>query len=401
MTIVQRKQKTRATGPHPAAVPKDQRAGAPDDAVLDVAGLTADYGANRVVDGLDLRIRTGEIVTLLGPSGCGKTTTLRCVAGLHRVSSGIITLAGQVVGAPRVHVVPERRPVNMVFQSYALWPHMTVFDNIAYGLRAQRLPRDEITRRTEEMLELVGLGGYGPRSATNLSGGQQQRVVLARGLVTRPELLLLDEPLSNLDTELRLRMRTEIHALQRGLGLSMLYVTHDRAEALALSDRVVVMRDGIAQQAGRPDELYSAPVNRFVAEALGPVNVLPATVRTGGPGARAVLTGVPTSPTVSVAGHCGDRTASPGDEVDLLIRPEALTLSAEDGSGEGIPAEVELIEFLGNRTEVVCRSGSHRFVVDLPRPPAGITAGDAVTVRLDERAGLPAWQPGNPDRKDG
>ncbi|MFT4083857.1 MAG: ABC transporter ATP-binding protein [Nocardioides sp.] len=372
-------------------VPASTGGGTGSELVLEVTALEATYGTTKVVDGLDLQIRRGELVTLLGPSGCGKTTTLRCVGGLHRASAGSIRLGGELVGDRTTHVRPERRSVNMVFQSYALWPHMTVFQNVAYGLRAQRLPRAEIQRRTEEMLDLVGLGGYGPRSATNLSGGQQQRVVLARGLVTRPNLLLLDEPLSNLDTELRVRMRTEIHTVQRELGLSMLYVTHDRSEALALSDRVVVMRDGIAQQTGTPDELYSAPANRFVAEALGPINVLPAVVVAEGAGAAATIQGAAGAPSFPIRESNGASRARVGDPIDLLVRPESLTIAAaEEG---GLEAEVELVEFLGNHTEVTCRVGGLRFVVNLGQRPRGLTRGGRVGVLVDRRADLPAWQP--------
>ncbi|MEU4658788.1 ABC transporter ATP-binding protein [Streptomyces sp. NPDC023723] len=381
-----------ATGP--ATAPAVAPAGT--EAVLDARRIVAQHGKNRVVDGVDLRIGRGEFVTLLGPSGCGKTTTLRCVAGLHRVTDGSITLGGRVVADRRTHVRPERRSVNMVFQSYALWPHMTVYQNVAYGLRAQRLPKEEITERTNEMLETVGLGGYGSRSATSLSGGQQQRVVLARGLVTQSKLLLLDEPLSNLDTELRVRMRTEIHALQRRLGLTMLYVTHDRTEALALSDRVIVMRNGTAQQAGSPAELYAAPRNRFVAEALGPVNVLPAEIVERGADTAAVLTSADNRPVLRVAPPTDGRDVAVGQRIDILVRPEALTLGAatdDNGSG-GIDATVELVEFLGNRTEVTCRSAEVSFIVEIPRAARTLRPGDKVVARLHEGKddAPPAWQ---------
>ena len=236
--------------------------------ILDVNGLVAEHGTNRVVDGVSFQIEEGEFVTLLGPSGCGKTTTLRCVAGLHRAAGGSISIDNRLVADARTHVRPEHRALNMVFQSYALWPHMTVSQNIAYGLKAQKVDKAEIGPRVEEVLDLVGLAGYGKRSASQLSGGQQQRVVLARGLATRPRLLLLDEPLSNLDSELRSRMRTEIHTLQRSLGLTTLYVTHDRAEALALSDRVIVLREGVVQQVGPP---ASSTTSRSTASSPKPL----------------------------------------------------------------------------------------------------------------------------------
>ena len=359
---------------------------------LEVEGLVAAHGRNRVVDGVSFVIREGEFVTLLGPSGCGKTTTLRCVAGLHRVSDGTIRIDGRAVAGRKTHVRPERRGLNMVFQSYALWPHMTVFQNVAYGLKAQGVERGEIRRRVEEVLELVGLGGYATRSATDLSGGQQQRVVLARGLVTRPRLLLLDEPLSNLDSELRGQMRTEIHTLQRSLNLTTLYVTHDRTEALSLSDRVIVLREGTVQQVGTPGELYERPVNRFVAQALGPVNVLPATITNTGPGLAAQINGATEGAVVELA----PGKAAKGDQVLVLVRPEALSLARTGmpGSGE-FTATVQLVEFLGNRTEVVVSRGDLRLKVDLDVRPERLQVGDEVTVSLrkDRGTAAPTWQP--------
>lgn len=381
------------SGCNPAAA-----AGEPDVApALEVSDLVADYGAETVVNGLSFAIERGELVTLLGPSGCGKTTSLRCVAGLHRISGGAITIAGRVVADGRVHVRPERRSLNMVFQSYALWPHMSVFDNVAYGLRAQRLPRSEVTQRTEAMLETVGLGGYAGRATTALSGGQQQRVVLARALVTRPTLLLLDEPLSNLDTELRMRMRTEIHSLQRTLGLTMLYVTHDRAEALSLSDWVIVMRDGRAQQVGRPEELYERPVNRYVAEALGPVNAFRGRLAAGARTPVAALTELPGAPRLTLAEPPAG-TAPPGadDEIEVLVRPEWMEIerAGSQADDEGIAAAVELIEFLGSRTEIACRAGERTFKLELPEPPGGIEIGDKVIVKIRQGGDrpLPPWR---------
>jgi ABC-type Fe3+/spermidine/putrescine transport system ATPase subunit len=373
---------------------REARGDSPADAsppILEIDGLVARHGHNQVVDGVSFAIQEGEFVTLLGPSGCGKTTTLRCVAGLHRVSGGRILIDGRLVADPRTHVRPERRSLNMVFQSYALWPHMTVFQNVAYGLRAQRVERAEIGRRVAEVLELVGLEGYGERGAAELSGGQQQRVVLARGLATRPRLLLLDEPLSNLDSELRGRMRTEIHTLQRRLGLTSLYVTHDRTEALALSDRVIVLREGAVQQIGTPGALYDAPVNRFVAEALGPVNVLPAVVVDAGSRPMARLTGVDDAPTVPIA--AGPHAPVSGQRVELLVRPEALSVSPA-GAG-GLTARVDVMEFLGNRSEIACSSGDVRIKIDLDAVPDGVRLGDVVDVapREDRRTAALSWQP--------
>lgn len=361
--------------------------------VLSVDDIVADYNGKTAVDGVSFTIRAGEFVTLLGPSGCGKTTTLRCVAGLHRISGGSIQIDGQLMANGRTHIRPERRGLNMVFQSYALWPHMTVSQNVAYGLRAQRMAKREIRRRVEEMLDLVGLGGYGPRGVSELSGGQQQRVVLARGLATRPQLLLLDEPLSNLDSELRARMRAEIHSLQRELGLTALYVTHDRTEALALSDRVIVMRAGTIQQEGSPDDLYDAPTNRFVAEALGPVNVIPAVVTAAGdkPRARLALTGGPVVPIAS--GVHGP--ASVGSEIEVLLRPESITIgSTDEEDGTGFEASVAVVEFLGNRTELTCQSSGVQVKADLDLRTVGVRAGDTAQMRLrmDQMPAPLAWQ---------
>ncbi|WEG08786.1 ABC transporter ATP-binding protein [Microbacterium horticulturae] len=362
--------------------------------VLGVDNIVADYNGKTAVDGVGFTIHAGEFVTLLGPSGCGKTTTLRCVAGLHRISKGAIHIDGRLVADQRTHVRPEKRGLNMVFQSYALWPHMTVFQNVAYGLRAQRVPKSEIRGRVEEMLDLVGLGGYGPRGVSELSGGQQQRVVLARGLATRPRLLLLDEPLSNLDSELRARMRAEIHSLQRELGLTALYVTHDRTEALALSDRVIVMRAGTIQQEGSPGELYDAPANRFVAEALGPVNVVPAVVISAGatPAARLQLEG---APVVAIASGADDVPAV-GTGIEVLIRPESITLASAGESHEArFDVDVAVVEFLGNRTELAGESAGVRVKADLDLRATNLRPGDrtALRLRLDQLLAPLAWQP--------
>jgi len=361
--------------------------------VLGVDDIVADYNGKTAVDGVSFSIRAGEFVTLLGPSGCGKTTTLRCVAGLHRISGGTIQIDGRRVADGRTHVRPERRGLNMVFQSYALWPHMSVFQNVAYGLRAQRVAKREIRGRVEEMLDLVGLGGYGPRGVSELSGGQQQRVVLARGLATRPRLLLLDEPLSNLDSELRARMRAEIHSLQRELGLTALYVTHDRTEALALSDRVIVMRAGAIQQEGSPGELYDAPVNRFVAEALGPVNVIPAVVTAAGaePTARLQLAG---GPVVAIAS--GAESPAVGTSIEVLVRPESITIAApEDRDAARFDVDVAVVEFLGNRTELAGDSAGVRVKADLDLRATNLRPGDRATLRLrlDQLLAPLAWQP--------
>jgi iron(III) transport system ATP-binding protein len=243
-------------------------------------------GPVRAVRGIDLDVAEGEFVVLLGPSGCGKTTTLRCVAGLERPDGGEIELDGDLVDSPaqRRFVPPERRDIGMVFQSYAIWPHLNVFDNIALPLTEgrRRQSRDEVRARVLEALRLVRLDGFESRPATDLSGGQQQRVALARAIVTRPKVLLMDEPLSNLDARLRDSMRTELKRLTLELGVTTLYVTHDQIEALSLGDRICVMRDGVILQQGPPEEVYNRPADAFVAQFVGDMNFVPGTVSRNG-----------------------------------------------------------------------------------------------------------------------
>ena len=245
-------------------------------ASIEVRDLVVRYGAVLAVRGVTFTVGAGEHVTLLGPSGCGKTTTLRAIAGLERPASGEIRIAGSPVfsTSPGVNVPAERRGLSMVFQSYAIWPHMSVFDNVAYGLRVRRRPEAEVAARVREALELVQLGELGARSASKLSGGQQQRVALARAFVFSPSVLLFDEPLSNLDAKLRAEMRVELKELQRRLGITSVYVTHDLEEALAISDRIVVMRDGGIEQVGTPAEIYDRPRNTFVADFVGSANLI-------------------------------------------------------------------------------------------------------------------------------
>ena len=243
-------------------------------AAIEVKDLVVRYGRVAAVRGATFSVGAGEHLTLLGPSGCGKTTTLRAIAGLEQPESGEIRIDGALVFAPRVHVPAERRGLSMVFQSYAVWPHMTVFDNVAYGLRVRRVAEAEVRERVRSALDLVKLGDLGGRSAARLSGGQQQRVALARAFVFSPSVLLFDEPLSNLDAKLRAEMRIELKELQRRLGITSVYVTHDLEEALAISDRIVVMRDGLIEQIGTSAEIYDLPRNTFVADFVGSANLI-------------------------------------------------------------------------------------------------------------------------------
>ncbi len=243
---------------------------------IKLVNLTKKFGEVVAVDHISLEIKDGEFMTLLGPSGCGKTTTLRMIAGLEIPTDGEIYLGDKLVSSPakNIFVPPEKRNIGMVFQNYAVWPHMTVFDNVAYPLKIKKVPKDEIARRVKQVLELVKLGGMENRYPHQLSGGQQQRVALARALVMEPEVLLLDEPLSNLDAKLREEMRFEIRELQKKLGITIVYVTHDQAEAMAMSDRIAVMNRGHIHQVGSPIEIYRRPADSFVAGFIGLANFL-------------------------------------------------------------------------------------------------------------------------------
>jgi len=272
-------------------------------------------GGTKAVDSFSLDVADGELVCLLGPSGSGKSTLLRMVGGFEQPSSGLITIDGQDI----THLPPEKRPTGMVFQSHALWTHMDVFKNLAFGLKLRRLPADEIKRKVEAVLELVGLGGYGTRRVTQLSGGQQQRVALARSLVLEPKILLLDEPFASLDQHLRERLREEVRDIQQRLKITTLFVTHGQDEALSMADRIVVMRDGRTEQIDRPDVVYRDPQTPFVAGFIGTMNLIEGTVANG-QFSRATF-----SHPLAVA----DGPAT------LSIRPEALTVTpAEPGQGK-------------------------------------------------------------------
>ena len=240
-------------------------------AYIEVRDLAVAYGSKVVVKGVSFSVSHGEHLSLLGPSGCGKSTTLRCIAGLETPVSGEIVIDGVPMfsSTRRINVPTEKRKLSMVFQSYAIWPHMTVFENVAYGLRVQRVAESELKQRVGDVLKMVGMEDFIDRPATDLSGGQQQRVALARSYASRPKAILLDEPLSNLDARLRVRMREEIKELQHRFDLSTIYVTHDQEEAMAISDRIIVMRDGHIEQSGKPLEIYDTPRTRFVADFIG------------------------------------------------------------------------------------------------------------------------------------
>ena len=336
----------------------------------ELVAVSKSFGATQVVSDVSLSVTEGEFVVILGPSGCGKTTTLRMIAGLERPDAGTIAIGGTIVSGPGRFVRPEHRAIGMVFQSYAIWPHMTVFENVAYPLRVRRVPMRERRRRADEVLELVGLGGAGPRAATSLSGGQIQRVALARALVSEPALLLFDEPLSNLDLKLRERLRVELKALQRRTGLTSVYVTHDQAEAVELADRIVVMQQGRIVQTGRPQDLYREPRTRFVAEFIAAANILPATVLgAAGPGAARIRTA---SGLEIEARH----DAPVAGLVEIVIHPEDCTLHPPGAAPDGPTHAVQVLHsrFQGTATRYTVALHGAPFDVlvlgtDEPLPP--------------------------------
>jgi iron(III) transport system ATP-binding protein len=323
------------------------------------------YGATPVLDDVTLAVAPGEFFAFLGPSGSGKTTLLRLIAGFGTPAAGRILVGGRDV----TRLAPWTRNVGMVFQSYALWPHMSVAGNVAFGLERRKLPRAEVTRRLRAVLELVGLAAFADRRPAQLSGGQQQRVALARTLVIEPDVLLLDEPLSNLDAKLRIEMRAELKNLQRKLGITTIYVTHDQEEANATADRMAVLDAGRIQQIGSPLELYDAPANRFVATFLGTVNLIEGVIE----GRRFAADGL------VIEGIEG-----PAGPACISIRPQDVTLGGADGS---IMATVQAREFLGGSTRYRLRIGAHDLVVDVPyrRGSEACAVGSQVGVVLDPR----------------
>ena len=318
-------------------------------------------GPVKVIDAIDFEVPEGECYALLGPSGCGKTTTLRCVAGLEHADSGNISIGGKIASdVERGSFEPSyRRSIGMVFQSYAIWPHLDVFENVAYPLRVQR-PRpvkSEIQARVMDMLAIVGMQAMARHSATRLSGGQQQRVALARALVRRPALLLLDEPLSNLDARLRDQMRNELRDMIHKVGVTALYVTHDQSEAFALANRVAVMSRGRIVQEGTPRSIYHGPESPFVATFLGAANVLPARLDAragGGAGEFTVEGGGGMRLIVAVPREC-----APGDSVELIVRPEdvEVLMRKPDDTDSAAAARVAWISFQGNQCECGIRLG--------------------------------------------
>ncbi len=344
-------------------------------AQLDIQSLAKRYGEFYAVRDVSLSIRDGEFLVLLGPSGCGKTTTLRMVAGFIEPTAGHVKLAGRDVTT----LPPWKRNAGMVFQSYALFPHMTVAQNVAFGLEMRKLPKADIARRVEEALSLVRLGGYGGRLPRQLSGGQQQRGALARALAIRPDVLLLDEPLSNLDAKLRQEVRVEIRELQRQLGLTTVMVTHDQEEALTMADRLVVMNEGAVMQVGSQRDLYERPADRFVAGFVGRTTFLAGTIEA--PGRFRTEGGL----AIACSGGHQGRAA-------LSLRPERLAVDAarQPGLDNSLAGTVEFVSYLGALIDIHVRlSPSDRLVVQIANREGGFSpeVGQSVHVGWSASAG--------------
>ncbi len=337
-----------------------------------------DTGTDLVaVDHINLEIRDGEMVTLLGPSGCGKTTTLRMISGFEYPSSGSVLIGERDVAK----VPPNKRGISMVFQSYALFPHLNIWENIAYGLRVAKLPKEEMIRRTNDVIDLMQLKGMEKRFPNQLSGGQQQRVALARAVVIEPSVLLFDEPLSNLDAKLRESMRDELRALQKRLGITSLYVTHDQSEAMAISDRVVIMKSGHIMQIGSPTEIYEQPNSRFVANFIGKANFIDGVFR--GMDGKSAL--------VEIDGQTFAQPApgamlgvKPGGQCCLAVRPESIRLSSSEGRFKGV---VSRAVYYGAKIEYEIMLGSQPIIVEIYNPQLSerFEVGDSVGMTFIDR----------------
>jgi ABC-type Fe3+/spermidine/putrescine transport system ATPase subunit len=348
---------------------------------LALRGLTRRFGGLAAVDDVTLELEEGEFVSLLGPSGCGKTTTLRMIAGFIQPSAGTIEMDGRTLSAPGHALAPERRGMSMIFQSYAIWPNMTVGENVAFGLKLRRLPGAETRRRVDAILEVVQLGALRDRYPAELSGGQQQRVALARAIVIEPEVLLLDEPLSNLDAALREEMRGEIRRLHDAFRITTVYVTHDQAEAMVTSDRIVVMNHGRIEQADDPVALYTRPRTRFVAGFVGRTNFLDGTVRGDAiafPGFALPIAGIADPP-------------DPGEKASFSVRPQQIAMRvARPGAGNGcwwIEGRITERAYLGEHWEYVVQPSDSALPLRVSTPPlARHEVGQAVWLEIDPQA---------------
>ena len=350
--------------------------------------FASSHGVVTALDALSIDVMPGEIVVLLGPSGCGKSTLLRSIAGLETPDSGEILIAGTTVfrGTPKVSLPPESRGISMVFQSYALWPHLTVFENVAYPLRNQHIDSKQIAERVPAALETVGCGHLASRYPHQMSGGQQQRVALARAIIAHRGLILFDEPLSNVDAKVRERLRLELLELQRALGFAAVYVTHDQTEAMIMGSRVAVMESGKIAQIGTPGEIYDRPATRYVADFIGAATFLDGTVASTSGEDVVVRTDLgPAHARVDRgAFHVGDR-------VEVFFRPEHCQVSATAESQNSWPARIEASLYVGTNYEYVLKAGPHRLLAWTTRPAASGDGGQVfATVSADKIRVLPA-----------
>ncbi len=348
---------------------------------VDIRGVNLSYGTTRVLKDVHLHVGPGELFAFLGPSGCGKTTLLRLIAGFNTADSGEVLIDGRDVAA----LPPWKRDVGMVFQSYALWPHLTVRRNVAFGLEERRLPRAEIDRRVAAALEIVGLAHLADRRPSQLSGGQQQRVAVARTVAIEPKVLLLDEPLSNLDAKMRVDVRRELRALQKRLGITTIFVTHDQEEANTIADRIAVMSDGVVQQVGTPMELYEHPANLFVAGFLGTANILDGKIVGSDPNRAFEI-----APGIHLPIPSGAEIP-PGSK--LVFRPQAASLGQTRAGHAPLPATILDREFLGATVRYGVHVGSARLAVDVPfhAGEALLTPGTETSLGLPPGAAL--WLP--------
>jgi iron(III) transport system ATP-binding protein len=356
---------------------------APREAYLEVKNLVKWYGKDRAIDDVSFAVPKGHFLTLLGPSGCGKTTTLMSIAGLHNIDSGMIRVGGTVYTEPSrgLFMPPEQRDIGMVFQSYAIWPHMTVAQNVAYPLEIRKVAPAEIADRVAEVLKLVGLGDFADKLATQLSGGQQQRASLARAIVSKPRLLLFDEPLSNLDLKLREKMRVELKRIQQEVGITSVYVTHDQSEALVMSDEIIVMSKGRIEQQGGPHEIYARPVNSYVSNFIGVANLLEGRVLGKLEDGFAEVE-VAVGDTRAVLAARLSQGMTEGSKTVLSIRPENIQISREFSGPVSIVGEVEQAIFLGNCIDARVKWGAFEWKV-LAHPRSGLMAGEKVFLRPD------------------
>ena len=348
---------------------------ASDASGVRIDAVNLSYGANHVLKDVNLDIRPGEFFAFLGPSGCGKTTLLRAIAGFAHPQTGRVLIGAQDIS----RLPPWKRDVGMVFQSYALWPHLTVHRNVAFGLEERKVPRRDIARRVAAALELVGMSTFAERLPSQLSGGQQQRVAVARTIAVEPKVLLLDEPLSNLDAKLRVQVRRELRDLQRRLGITAIFVTHDQEEANTMCDRIAVMNDGVVQQVGTPIELYERPANLFVASFLGTANILEGEV-VGSATDRAFVTGgirVPVPPSATIP--AGAR---------MVFRPQDARIGPDEAAMTAVPGTITHREFLGSTVRYGIRVGGAEIAVDTPFHSGAPLheSGASVTVGVPSRS---------------